>query len=232
MTQVNYKSFKKYSWTGRFKVDKDGFAVEIPKPKNRLNLPSLSPQWVQMQLYRSLTNLRPIHNPDHIWLKDNPEDAFPDPHRPYDKYGTGYEPVLLIMRWLRTGWSKSGLHGRWEFDHNNKRKFYTDQAMENLPPHRLQARAHQNFYFYHPTQQPKKLRRMQLPRIPTDINNDSSSDDDDDNPVKQLKSSLASGKFSLKQIQSSTPTPKARPKSSTNPKAKTRPSTTSTPSTF
>ena len=112
MTQVNYKSSKKYSWTGRFKVDKDGFAVEIPKPKNQLNLPSLSPQWVQMQLYQSLTTIRPIHNPDHIWLKDNPEDAFPDPHRPYDKYGTGYEPVLLIMRWLRTGWTKSGLHGR------------------------------------------------------------------------------------------------------------------------
>ena len=231
MTQVNYNSSKKYTWTGRFNVDKDGFAVEIPKPKNHLNLPSLSPQWVQMQLYQSLSSIRPIHNPDHIWLKDNPEDAYPDPHRPYDKYGAGYDPVLLIMRWLRTGWSKSGLHGRWEYDHANKRKFYTDQAMENLSPFQIQDRAHQNFYFYHPTQQPKKLRRMQLPRIPADINNDSSSDDNDDNPVKQLQSSLASGKFSLKQIQSSTPTPKARPKFSINPKAKAAPSTTSTTST-
>ena len=136
------------------------------------------------------------------------------------------------MRWLRTGWSQSGLHRRWEYNHANKRKFYTDQAMENLSPFQIQDRAHQNFYFYHPTQQPKKLRRMQLPRIPADINNDSSSDDNDDNPIKQLQYSLASGKFSLKQIQSSTPTPKARPKFSINPKAKATPSTTSTTSTW
>ena len=114
----DYKPSTQYSWTGRFKIDSDGFAIEIPKPGNHHNLPTQPNELLQRQLYQWFTGVRQPNWPDQLWIRDDPEDANPFSDKPHDRYGEGYDPVLLSMRWIRTGWNKNST-GRWEFNKFN-----------------------------------------------------------------------------------------------------------------